>query len=137
MCVTQQGADHIIEELYYVIYHTQTWGQILYLVVFKYFNPLIPIDTYGCHKNFILFLGISRYPRALRSSANDSGHAQGRFEKMWPAFGAPTPLNCVVRQNIATHTTVFETFFMWACFWHSLKDFKVVVALPRCEIGSM
>ena len=43
--------------------------------------PLIPIDNYRCHKNVILFLGISKHPRALRSSANDSGHAQGRFEK--------------------------------------------------------
>ena len=66
-------------------------------------NPLIPIDAY-------------RHPRALGSSANDSVHAQGRFEKTWPAFGAPTHQNCVVGQTIATHATDFETLLMWACF---------------------
>ena len=26
---------------------------------------------------------------------------------------------------------------MWACFWHSLKDLKVGVVHPRCDIGSL
>ena len=62
---------------------------------------------------------------------------QGRFEKKWPAFSALTHQNCVVGKKIATHATAFETFLMWACFWHSLKNFKVGVAHPRCEIGSL
>ena len=52
-------------------------------------------------------------------------------------FGPLTHQNCVVGQKIATHATVFEIFLMWACFWHSLKDFKVGVAHPRCKIGRL
>ncbi len=48
---------------------------------------------------------------------------QGHFPKKWLLA---TPQNCVV-----------ETFLMWACFWHSLEDFKVGVAHPRGEIGRL
>ena len=56
--------------------------------------------------------------------------------KKWLANGPATPpQNCVVGQKIVAHALFSKTFLMWACFWHSLKDFKVGVAHPRGEIG--
>ncbi len=57
------------------------------------------------------------------------------LKKKWPANDPATQQNCVVGHKIAGHTIFFKTFLMWACFWHSLKDFKVSVAHPRGEIG--
>ncbi len=52
-----------------------------------------------------LGLGISGHPRALRSSANNSGHTQGRSEKSGRERpGNPTQLCDVVGQKIVGHT---------------------------------
>ncbi len=47
--------------------------------------------------------------------------------------GHPTKL-CGRAKNCLPHN-FFKTFLTWACFWHSLKDFKVGVAHPHGEIG--
>ncbi len=39
--------------------------------------------------------------------------------------------------NCRPRTFFFKTFWVWACFWHSLKDFKVGVAHPCGEIGTL
>ena len=71
----------------YNMYHTSIMG-------IGTINPLLTIDAYLRHKNVMLFLGIYGHSRALRSSANDSGHTQGCSEKHRSAFGPPTPQIC-------------------------------------------
>ena len=85
----------------YLLFWILIWSQS-HLVTYFHVNPLIPI---GVIKTLSCFQGISGHPRTLRSSVNDSVHAQGRFEKKWLAFGVPTPQNCVVGQKIATNAT--------------------------------
>ncbi len=59
--------------------------------------------------------------------------------KNWPAFNLPMPPRpklCGRAKKFRPHKFFFKTILMWACFWHSLKDFKVGVTHPRGEIGS-
>ncbi len=61
-------------------------------------NPLMPIDVYCCHKNVILFL------RALRSSANYSGHTQRRSEKSGRRMARRPDKTVWLGKNCRTHT---------------------------------